>query len=259
LAKWGAFEFSQFGLTDWKPASDGVVGAGAWQIVGSKGFFTRPGTDLGDRAQSQIEWRFAPSQHAGAMTPQLLYRNGSASLSNSFLSVLPVALTGMLADLDIVARMFTPDACDPKMLHIYQGWVIARCDLPSSDFYMAALYRNQDDSSDVASIWRVRDNSGSIKMAARQLGNRIDWSKPWHCRFNASGCVLKARWWSCDAIEPENWDLRAEDDDPKPSGMIGFASTVHGGIKDNLWGLDWYAWSPDPDHPAPLYPDESMA
>jgi hypothetical protein len=35
---------------------------------------------------------------------------------------------------------------------------------------------------------------------------------------------------------------------------MGFASTVHGGIVDNVWGIDWYAWSFDPHVPAPLYP-----
>jgi hypothetical protein len=255
LASWRSFEFHQVGLTDWEPAIDGVANAGAWQIFGSKALSGGSANNIGDGSRSQIQWRLAPSQHVSAMTPQLLYRNASASLCNSFLSVMTAEQAGGLDDVDIVARMFTPDACHPKMLHIYQGWVIARCDLRSPQFCMAAIYRNRDDSADVVSLWRVYDKIKRTKLAALELGNRIDWSKPWHCRFSARGCVLKAKWWSCDAIEPEIWDLSAEDNNPTRSGTIGFASTVHGGIEGNVWGIDWYAWSADPDCPAPLYPD----
>ena len=37
-------------------------------------------------------------------------------------------------------------------------------------------------------------------------------------------------------------------------GMLGFAATVHGAIANNIWGLDWYAWSSDPDVSALIYP-----
>lgn len=254
MGNWRSFELSQAGLTDWKAASDGALNAGTWQIFESNTASGVPAHNVSDGPRSQIEWRLAPSQHSGAMTPQLLYRNASAALCNSFLSVMPAELAGRCADVDIVARIFTPDARHPKMLHTYQGWVIARFGL-RSEFCMAALYRNRDDSADVASIWRLSENSRPNKLAALELGNRIDWSKPWHCRFNASGRVLQAKWWCYDAIEPENWDLRGEDSNLIRAGTMGFASTVHGGIKDNIWGLDWYAWSPDSDCPAPLYPD----
>jgi hypothetical protein len=256
LAKWGAFEFGRFDLTDWTPTCD-ETGATTWHVIKSSSYLMRPKGDISDKLYSRIEWRMAPSLDAGALSPQLLFRNASASLANSFLSLIPAELTGLLTNFDIVGRMFTPDACNPLMRHIYQGWMIARCDSPPTDFYMAALYRNQEDKSDVASIWHVNDGSRR-KIIAIQLGNKINWSKPWHCRFNVSGRVLKAKWWSCEAIEPEQWDLHAEDSALMRPGKVGFSSTVHGGIKDNLWGIDWYAWSTDPDDPAPLYPDEDV-
>ena len=258
MARWGAFEFGQFGLTDWTLAGDGAAGAGTWQAVDSSRYLKGAASDLSDRSHPQIEWRMAPSQHAGALSPQLLFRTASPSLANSFLSLIPVHLTGLLTDFDVVARMFTPDARHPAMEHIYQGWVIARCDSLTTAFYLAAVYRNQGDRCDVASIWHVHDGSRR-KIIAGQLGDKIDWTKPWHCRFNAAGHILKAKWWSCDVLEPGQWDLRAEDSGSMQPGMIGFASTVHGGIKENLWGIDWYAWSPDPDDPVPLYPDENLA
>ncbi len=256
------FEFGQFGITDWKSPDNGLVSDGALQIVGpckidiSKG---KNVIEIGADRGAGIEWRFAPAQHIGALTPQLLYRGRNRALSNSFLSVLPRDLTGMIADADIVARMFTPDARHPKMGHVYQGWVVARLtDRGPPSFYLAAIYRNRENSSDIVSIWRVVGNS-RVEFAATRLGNRIDWSKPWHCRFNIMGRTLKAKWWSCDAIEPDNWDLQATDDADDAlvrPGMIGFASTVHGEIIDNIWGLDWYAWSSDASTPAPIYPVE---
>jgi hypothetical protein len=68
------------------------------------------------------------------------------------------------------------------------------------------------------------------------------------------GNNLRAKWWTYDVIEPKEWDLSGSDDVFAHAGMMGFAATVHGGIADNIWGLDWYAWSSDPDAPAPLYP-----
>jgi len=253
------FEFSQFGITDWTPLDNGQVNNGSLNLLGPIKVDIRKNKyriEFSAVNDAGIEWRFAPSQHIGALTPQLLYRSRNKTLANSFLSILPREMTGMLTDVDVVARMFTPDAGHTAMDHIYQGWVVA-CftNQPSLDFYLTAIYRSHGIPSDVVSIWHVIGNS-RIELVARQLGDRIDWRKPWHCRFNLAGSSLKAKWWSCDAIEPDGWDLQATDDLLPRSGLIGFASTVNGGIDDNNWGLDWYAWSIVATAPAPIYPPE---
>jgi len=256
-AESGVFEFNQFCITDWASPANGLVNDGSLQIVGTCNVGQEENIiEIGAERGAGVEWRFAPAQHIGALTPQLLYRARNKALSNSFLSLLPQELTGMVADADIAVRVFTPDACHPKMGHVYQGWVVARfMDLGPLSFYLAAIYRNRENSSDVVSIWRVVGNS-RVEFAATWLGNRIDWTKPWHCRFNIVGRALKAKWWSCDAVEPDNWDLQAADDAPLRAGMIGFASTIHGEIVGNIWGLDWYAWTSVLNTPAPIYPVE---
>ena len=255
LAEPHALNLNHLGLTEWTPADQGQVNDGFLHITGPCRF--NP-FEVNVDAGSGIEWRSAPSQHIGALSPQLLYRNTRPTLFNSFLSVIPSALTGGLADVDIVARFFTPDACHPKMRYVYQAWVVARLtDLRSLNFYYAAIYRNRDNSSDVVSIWRVAGNSRT-EIVSAPLGIKIDWSKPWHCRFNVVDRDLRAKWWNYDAIEPANWDLYSTDDSLIRSGMIGFASTVHGEIDHNIWGLDWYAWSSDPNKPASLYPNENV-
>jgi hypothetical protein len=247
-------DLSRFDLFDWQPVNNSAAISKILNIiepVNVPDAVSSPGPAL-----HRLEWRLAPAQHSGAMTPQLLYRNIDGRLFNSFLSVLSRELTGSISDIDIVARMFTPDACTPNMRHKYQGWLISRMDnIDSPGCYMAAIYCNRTDDADVGSIWRYGRNSRT-ELAASAIGRRINWSKPWHCRFNIVGGGLKAKWWNYDAIEPDRWDLSVIDDIPRKPGMIGFASTVHGGIAGNIWGLDWYAWSLDAAVPAPLYPME---
>jgi len=253
-----ALDFSQFGITRWQRAGITSKDQGPFQNIDV------PHIDpyrliIGvDRAlDNGLLWRFAPPQHDGAMSPQLLYRTTSDSLLNSVLTIVPSGLTSPFGDVDIAARMFTPHARDKSMLHVYQGWLTAR--IPSVrqfDFYMAAIYRNNADAADVVSIWKVTGGIRTLKIAAAALGDRINWTKPWNCRFNLSGNFLRAKWWTYDDIEPEAWDLLGTDSGLNASGMIGFAATVHGQIAENVWGLDWYAWSNDPEIPAPLYPND---
>jgi hypothetical protein len=253
LAVPGALDFGQSEFTDWrKPIEPPEGNIGASDLGPGKILI-----GIGLKSANDVEWRLGPPQHIGAMSPQLLYRPITPSLSNSFLTVLPSRICPPLRDADVVARIYSPHARRMQMLHTYQGWVVAR--LASADQlngYMAAIYRNSTDNSDVGSIWRVTSGSRTVKIAAANIGNSVDWTKPWHCRFNLNGNQLKAKWWASDAIEPEEWHLIGEDGAYSHAGLMGFASTTHGAIPDNIWGLDWYAWSPDPDEPAPLYPSE---
>ena len=248
-----AFDLGQLGFTDWKPVQNArLINAADFEA----GTTAEPIRAAGD---CTIEWRLAPSQHIGAASPQLLYRNTAPLLCNSFMTAMPARAASIVHNGDVVARVFTPQACHPKMLHVYQGWVIARLDSGTDlNCYMAAVYRNGENSSDVVSIWRVTGGTRTTKLAASAIGNRIDWSKPWHCRFNFDGQTLKAKWWSYDVIEPVAWDLGGEDDAFLAPGLIGYASTVHGGIAENIWGLDWFSWSNDAAVSAPLYPYEPV-
>ena len=252
----GIFDLGQFEFRDWEPAKDASANNGPLCNINAPHIDpSKIVIGVESSSDSGIEWRFGPSQHIGAMSPQLLYRTTTAALSNSFLTVIPRSQTSLLRDVDLVARMFTPNARHKSMLHIYQGWVIARlASLRQHDYYMAAIYRNDTDTSDVGSIWRVSCGSRIFKIAATFLGNRIEWTKPWHCRLNLNGNALKAKWWSYDVIEPQPWDLSGSDNFFAQAGMLGFAATVHGAIANNIWGLDWYAWSSDPDVSAPIYP-----
>jgi hypothetical protein len=256
LAGQDALDLSKFGLTGWQPASLASANNGPLQNIDAlKIDQSRIVIGVKDASESGIEWRFGPPLHIGAMSPQLLYQATAALLSNSFLTVMPPGVAAVLRDADIVARMFTPNARDRHMLHVYQGWVTARLrSFHQLDGYMAAIYRDRRDGSDVGSIWRVTGGSRTDKIAAAFLGDKIDWTKPWHCRFNLKGHALKAKWWTYDVIEPESWDLVGADSTHSHAGMMGFAATVHGGVAKNVWGLDWYAWSADPDVSAPLYP-----
>jgi hypothetical protein len=251
----GALDLTQLPLSDWRAvtyavASDGPVqGIGVPQVDPGKLIVAIDATLDGG-----FETSLGSPRHIGAMAPQLLYRAAAPSLSNSLLTVIPAEISASLRDADIVARIYSPHGRDSKMLHTYQGWVVAR--LAGSrqlDGYMAALYRSADDKFDVASIWRVVGGVRTVKMAAR-YGDWVEWEKPWHCRFNLNGDKFKAKWWAYDVIEPDDWSLVGEDNAYSHAGLMGFASTVHGAIVDNVWGIDWYAWSADPHVPAPLYP-----
>ena len=240
----GFLDFQQLGPTDWlRVEDDAPIGRGL-RIVRSADMKAHP-----------LEWRIAPAQHPGAVTPQLLYRSPEPRLINSFLSVLSEVAAGRRSDIDLVARMFTPHACHPKLRYVYQGWVIARAEIETRRCYMAAIYCNRENDADVASIWRV-ERTSRTNVVAGPLDRRIDWAKPWNCRFNLAGGALKGKWWNSDVIEPQTWDLAGADEGLSGPGLIGFASTVHGAIADNVWGMDWYAWSSDPTIAAPLYPIE---
>jgi hypothetical protein len=251
-------DFSGLDLIDWQPVSNSAAISKILRIVEPLAVVESAFSRRLSRPVPQfLEWRLAPAQHEGAITPQLLYRTADGNLFNSFLSVISQGLTGSISDVDIVARMFTPNARHPSMRYTYQGWLIARMDdTDSPGCYMAAVYCNRADDSDVGSIWRYGPSSRN-ELAASPIGRRIDWDKPWHCRFNIVGGELKAKWWNYDVIEPDRWDLFSIDNIPREPGMIGFASTVHGGLAGNIWGLDWYAWSLDAAVPAPLYPIEA--
>jgi|GEM_PF-6699397 hypothetical protein len=254
-----AFDLHRFGLTDWQSIFD-VPGIDQFLKLtdAASAQYFEPSKNLSKREPDPLEWRLAPAHHVGAMTPQLLYRKLQGGISNSFVSLLPAELTGYLGDVDIVARMFAPDARHPQMRHSYQGWVVARADsLALPTCYAAAIYREREDRSDVVSIWHIGETA-RIELGVVWLGQRLDWSKPWHCRFNIAGRELKAKWWNYDVIEPKHWDLTGIDETRRAPGVIGFASTVHGEIENNIWGLDWYAWSLDPAMPAPLYPVETV-
>ena len=255
MSVFGALDLTELPLSDWRAVSYAVASEGPVQGIGVPQLDPRKLLVAVDPTlDDHIETSLGRPRHIGAMTPQLLYRATEPSLSNSFLTVIPAKISASLRDADIVARIYSPHGRDSKMLHTYQGWIVAR--LAGSrqlDGYMAALYRNADDKFDVASIWRVVGGVRTVKMAAR-YGNWVEWEKPWHCRFNLNGDKFKAKWWAYDVIEPDDWCLVGRDSAYSHAGLMGFASTVHGAIVDNVWGIDWYAWSADPHVPAPLYP-----
>jgi hypothetical protein len=253
----GALDLTRLRLSDWRAVSHADAGDGPVQGIGVPQVHPEKLVVALDEAlDGRIESCLGRPRHLGAMAPQLLYRAVEPSLANSFLTVIPAEISTTLRDADIVARIYSPHAREKRMLHTYQGWVVARlAGYRGLDGYMAALYRNDDDTADIASIWRVVGGARTVKIASG-FGKLVDWTKPWHCRFNLNGGKLKAKWWAYDVIEPEEWAVVGEDNAYSRPGLMGFASTVHGAIDDNVWGIDWYAWSADPHVPAPLYPAE---